>query len=1107
MSLSDKVRIHDFAKQYGMTGKDLAAKLRDFGFSKARSHMSALDPFDLVTAQGVLEANGIMPVGEGSPSTESSTGGLKVVKRLKKSASDEEDAHVVEPAIDHGLESTGDAGVEPAGWDEPQDAAPSVQVPSGPEAASQAHAAPNTGHQELPSSAEANVAANSAGSSTGSPAGGPGSSNEATSANRADTHTDAGHSVPSQESSPGISGGIASDGSTSVSGAPIVPRTDGQGAQSTTAEAPTAPTPTGEAPTGDAPSGAAAASATPAQAHSSAEPGNPASTAPVTDSAAMGSSSPVGSPTATGASAGKESPASEGTPSAAGTPSAPGRPQAAPTPAPRPSRDAAGAPHRSEAPSTVGRTPAPGASAPRPGSMQPPRPVGPPAGGSGAVLTPAQKPTTPGRNDPKDPPRRGNVVGFVDPSTFQQAPQKKRASSRRLQSRDEAAPDVRPTLGGRRAGGPASPQPSASGPRGKLTAAELREREQNRFLRHNRTSQTGHVQGRRAGTGRRNDNVTESPYAGGSVDIAEPVTIAKLADTLALKANLLIGKAMSSGLGLFNINQTIDVETATLIAAEFEVELEVKEDITAEQAHLEEVRSKRSKLEEEELQPRSPTVAFLGHVDHGKTTLIDKIRSTRVAQGESGGITQHVGAYRVITSKGHPVTIIDTPGHEAFTSMRARGARAVDIVVLVVAGDDGVKPSTVEAINHAKVAKTPIVVAINKKDKADFNPNAVIQQLMGHELVPEQYGGNTAMFHTSGMTGEGIDELLEHIFLMGDIELGLKAHPTGPASGVVLEAEIQQGLGVVAHLLVQDGTLNRGDVILAGSGYGKVRQILDDRSKPLQEAGPSMPVAVTGLDALPGVGDTFYVVDSLAKAKQIALERERANRAKSLADARDPRKQLEALLGREAGTEAKILNLIVRADVQGTAEVIKSEIAKMGHDEVELKVIHSGVGPVTESDVDLATPSQALLIAFKVGVNGKARQNADRANVEIKRYEVIYELLDDLRLLMEGALRPEFEEIITGHVEIRALFKSSRIGLIAGCMVLDGVIKRNSLVRLIRDGSVVYTGTIGSLRREKDDAREVREGFECGIVLKDYRDIQTGDIIECYEMKEIKRTL
>jgi len=405
------------------------------------------------------------------------------------------------------------------------------------------------------------------------------------------------------------------------------------------------------------------------------------------------------------------------------------------------------------------------------------------------------------------------------------------------------------------------------------------------------------------------------------------------------------------------------------------------------------------------------------------------------------------------------------------------------------------------------VAKTPVVVALNKKDKPDFNPNAVIQQLMGQELVPEQYGGNTAMFQTSGMTGEGIDELLEHIFLMGDIELGLKAHPRGPASGVVLEAEIQQGRGIVAHLLVQDGTLSKGDVILAGEGYGKVRQILDDRETVIAEAGPSMPVAVTGLDALPGVGDAFYVVDSLAKAKQIAAERERTNRAKLLAEGRDARKRFEAVLGREAGTEAKVINLIVRADVQGTAEVIKSEIAKLGHDEVELKVIHSGVGPITESDVDLATPSEALLLAFKVGVNGKARQNADRAGLDIKRYEVIYELLDDLRSLMEGALRPEYEEVITGHVEIRALFKSSRIGLIAGCMVQDGSVKRNSLVRLMRDGNVVYTGSIGSLRREKDDAKEVREGFECGIVLKDYRDIQAGDIIECYEMKEIKRTL
>ena len=601
--------------------------------------------------------------------------------------------------------------------------------------------------------------------------------------------------------------------------------------------------------------------------------------------------------------------------------------------------------------------------------------------------------------------------------------------------------------------------------------------------------------------------MTESPYKGSTVTIEEPITIGKLSDALALKSSVVQKRALERQYGMFTLNSTIDSDTATLLASEFEVELEVKQEVTAEQQLIEEVAKKRSEVEEEHLVPRSPTVAFLGHVDHGKTTLIDKIRETKVADKEAGGITQHVGAYQVQTSKGHTVTIVDTPGHQAFTAMRARGAKAVDIVVLVVAGDDGVKPSTVEAINHAKAAGTPIVVALNKADKPEFNANAVIQQLMGQELVPEQYGGNTAMFETSGMTGDGIEELLEHIFLMGESELGLRAHPDGPAAGVVLEAEIQQGRGIIAHLLVQDGTLNKGDVILAGEGYGKVRQIINDRGKTLKVAGPSTPVSVTGLDALPGVGQPFHVIETLAQAKEIAQERERTSRAKMLASKREPSRELEAILGSAPKTEREIINVIVRADVQGSVEVIRQEIDALEHDEVQVKLVHAGVGPITESDVDLATTSDALLIAFHVSVNPKARQAAERGGLTVRRYNVIYELLDDLRRVMEGALKPEFEEEIVGHVEIRRIFKSSKIGLIAGCMVLDGSVKRSSKVRLLRDEQIVYTGQIGSLRREKEEASEVRSGFECGIVLKDYRDIREGDIVEVFRMKEIKRTL
>ncbi len=701
--------------------------------------------------------------------------------------------------------------------------------------------------------------------------------------------------------------------------------------------------------------------------------------------------------------------------------------------------------------------------------------------------------------------RRGNVVGFIDPSSFAQStPARRRPDSRRIQGRDDATPDVRPTFG-RDRGRSQTP----TGPRGKMTAAELREREQGRFLRRNRAA--GGPPGRRGsgpgGRGGSRDTVTLSPYSGQKVTIDEPITITKLSDAMSLKSSVVQKRALERQYGMFTVNQTLDTDTATLLASEFDVELDVRAEVTAEQQLIEEVAKKRSEIEEENLSARAPTVAFLGHVDHGKTTLIDKIRESKVADKESGGITQHIGAYQVQTKKGHSVTIVDTPGHEAFTAMRARGAKAVDIVVLVVAGDDGVKPSTIEAINHAKIAETPIVVAINKKDRAEFNANTVIQQLMGQELVPEQYGGTTAMFETSGMTGEGIEELLEHIFLMGEMELGLKAHSEGPASGVVLEAEIQQGRGIVAHLLIQDGTLQRGDVILAGEGYGKVRQLLDDRGKTLTVAGPSTPVSVTGLDALPGVGQPFHVIDTLAQAKEIAQERERSNRAMMLASKREPSRELEAILGSAPKTERETINVIVRTDVQGSAEVLRQEIESLEHDEVQVKLIHSGVGPITESDVDLASTSDAILIAFQVSVNPKARQEAERKGLTVRRYSVLYEVLDDLRRVMEGALKPEYLEEITGHVEIRRLFKSSKIGLIAGCMVLDGTIKRNSKCRLLRDGSVVYTGAIGSLRREKDEANEVRSGFECGIVLRDFRDIREGDVVETYRMKEIKRTL
>lgn len=997
-----------------MPGKDLASKLRDFGFSKAKSHMSALDQFELVQAQGLLEANGIMPIaGAESSSTDEdgSGGGLRVVRRKKLRTPGDEAS---EPSNALGGLKSRKKVVEPPAAQPAPVAQPVAPVPAAPVApvAESPVAAP------LPVAEVAPAAPVAAPVAAQAPA----------------TEQGAGSTAP-----------------------PVTPPAEAAPAPKPAPEA--KPLPQGRVARAIAEKALAAERAANEPAPAAVEPAAPAA-APT----------PAAEPQA--------APAAVPTPGATPAPAGAVTAQAS---APAPVGDAAPA-------ATVAGTTEAGAA---PAAATPAAAA---AGGPAAVSKPG---------DAKDGAAkpRGNVVGFIDPSSFAQStPAKRRPDSRRLQGRDDATPDVRPTFGRDR-----NRQAGPTGPRGKMTAAELREREQGRFLRRNRAA--GGPPGRRGGRGGSRDQVTESPYSGQRVAIEEPITIAKLADAMSLKSSVVQKRGLERQYGMFTLNALLDTDTATLLAEEFGVELDVKQEVTAEQQLIEEVAKKRSEIEEEHLVARPPTVAFLGHVDHGKTTLIDKIRETKVADREAGGITQHTGAYQVTTSKGHKVTVVDTPGHEAFTAMRARGANAVDIVVLVVAGDDGVKPSTAEAINHAKFAKTPIVVALNKADKPEFNANQVIQQLMGHELVPEQYGGNTAMFETSGISGAGIDELLEHIFLMGDIELGLKAHPDGPAAGVVLEAEIQQGRGIVAHLLVQDGTLNKGDVILAGAGYGKVRQLLDDRGKPMKTAGPSTPVAVTGLDALPGVGQPFHVIETLAQAKEIAEERERSVRTKMLASKREPSRELESILGSAPKIDREIINVIVRADVQGSVEVIKQEIESLDHDEVEVRLVHSGVGPITESDVDLATTSEAILIAFHVSVNPKARQEAERAGLTVRRYSVIYEVLDDLRRVMEGALKPEFQEEVTGHVEIRRLFKSSKIGLIAGCFVLDGTIKRNAKVRLLRDSAIVYTGQIGSLRREKEEANEVRSGFECGIVLKDYRDIREGDVVEAYRMKEIKRTL
>jgi translation initiation factor IF-2 len=697
----------------------------------------------------------------------------------------------------------------------------------------------------------------------------------------------------------------------------------------------------------------------------------------------------------------------------------------------------------------------------------------------------------------------GKVVGFIDLSKIQSRPEVKRPQSRRLSSSDDVAPNVQPTMGRDRRN---ALQRGDHGSRGALTAGQLREREAARFLRRRPVGGRGPGGGRGGrSAGRTGPQATGSPYSGGSVEIDEPITVKKLAESLAVKVGDLLKVAgRELGFGAVHVNSLLDEDIATLLANEFEVEIEIVKKIEAEERLLSELKERRDSIEEEHLVVRPPVVCFLGHVDHGKTTLIDTIRRTTLVDSEAGGITQHIGAYQVQTESGHTLTIVDTPGHAAFTSMRARGAQAVDIAVLVVAADDGVMPQTEEAIQHARAAGTPIVVALNKIDKPESNPDKVKTELANLGLQSEDWGGETAVMEVSGLKGDGVEQLLERVFLESEV-LELKCHSKGPASGVVLEAEIQKGKGKVAHLLVQDGNLVQGSVILAGKGYGKVRSIMNDRGVTIQSAGPSVPVEVTGLNELPNVGDHFHVVDNLEKAKGVAGERGHKQRLLTLTERREVTNinLFEAV----AESEREIVNLVVRADVQGSVQVLGEQLAALTHDEVEVKVILSGVGEVVESDVELASTSGATVIAYHVGTNTKARKAAERMHVEVRNYSVIYEVLDYVRARMESALSPEFNEEITGHAEIRRVFPSSRFGRIAGCMVLDGTIHRDNKMRLLRDGTVVHTGAIAGLRREKDDAREVREGFECGILIRDYNDINEGDVIETFKMVELKRLL
>jgi len=585
------------------------------------------------------------------------------------------------------------------------------------------------------------------------------------------------------------------------------------------------------------------------------------------------------------------------------------------------------------------------------------------------------------------------------------------------------------------------------------------------------------------------------------VRIEETIALQSLAGKMGIKATEMLMKLMRLGMTGVNINTTLDADTAKIVANEFGWEVE---DVAVSEA--DQIVAAQGEVEAgAEALLRPPVVTVMGHVDHGKTSLLDRIRKANVAGGEAGGITQHIGAYSVETSHGK-ITFLDTPGHEAFTAMRARGARTTDIVVLVVAADDGVMPQTREAIAHAKAAKVPIVVAVNKIDKPDANADRVKRQLSESGLVAEEWGGDTLFQEVSAMTGQGIDDLLERLVLQAEI-LELRANPDRPATGVVIEAQLDRGRGPVATILVTDGTLNPGDVILAGGAAGKVRALHDSYGRTLTEAGPATPAVVIGLSDVPSAGDPVHVIKDMKKALEIAESRQ-VKKSKSLAPSTGARAMsLEELHEALKENEQLELKLIIKADVAGSVEAVSEALTKLSTEKVRVSVVHSAAGAITEGDVNLALAAGAIIIGFNVRPAGKAASLAQKSGVQIRPYNIIYNVVDEVKAAMEGLLAPQLVEKAIGKAEVRQVFKTSKSGVVAGCMVTDGVIKRSAGVRVNRGGDIIWTGKIAALKRFKDDARDVKEGFECGISLEGNQDIQNGDIFEAFEVEQVKQTL
>jgi translation initiation factor IF-2 len=585
------------------------------------------------------------------------------------------------------------------------------------------------------------------------------------------------------------------------------------------------------------------------------------------------------------------------------------------------------------------------------------------------------------------------------------------------------------------------------------------------------------------------------------VRIESTVLLQTLASRIGVKSTELLMKLMQLGMTGVNINSTLDADTAKIVANEFGWEVEDTA-LTEEQA-IEAAQGVSQAEADLGKIARPPVVTVMGHVDHGKTSLLDQIRKTNVAAGEAGGITQHIGAYSVETPRGR-LAFLDTPGHEAFTQMRARGAQATDIVVLVVAADDGVMPQTKEAINHAKAAKVPIVVAINKIDKPQAQPERVRRELSEVGLVPEEWGGDTLFCEVSAQTRQGVDELLESIVLQSEL-LALTANPKSPAQGLVIEAELDRGRGPVASVLITDGTLSRGDVILAGAAWGKVRAMIDDRGRSIAEAGPSTPVSIIGLNDVPSAGDPVHVVTDPKKAQEIAEGRKSKERRSLLPSA--TKVSLEELAKAMAEASQLDLKVIVKADVQGSVEAIADALTRLGTEKVKVTIVHAAVGAITEGDVNLAVAAKALIIGFNVRPAGKANGLAQKEGIQIRLYSIIYDVVDDVKRAMEGLLEPTKVETTIGKVEIRQLFKISKAGWVAGCMVTEGLVRRTARARVVREGIVLWDGKLAALKRFKDDAREVKEGLECGLSFDGYNDMKVGDTVECYEVQEVRQSL